>query len=63
MLLLSIISMMLISSVTVILYVNHFTAMTEKQTRKSAFKNKVRKRISSVSSAQIENQTLLEDVA
>jgi hypothetical protein len=63
MILYSIFSLMLISSVTVIVYVNYFTALTEKQNQKSAFKNKMRGKLGGIKNAEIEKQALLEDVA
>jgi len=63
MILYSIFSLMLISSVTVIVYVNYFTALTEKQTKKLAFKNKMRGKLGGIKNPEIEKQALLEDVA
>jgi hypothetical protein len=55
-------SIMFISSISVILYVDYFTALNEKEIKKVAIQNKIREPLQSVITEEDESIVLVEAV-
>jgi len=55
-------SIMFISSISVILYVDYFTALNEKEIKKVAIQNKIREPLQSVITEEDESKVLVEAV-